>query len=191
MKIEYIVGDATAPVTPMNADNLIIAHCCNDVGAWGSGFVVPLGNKYPNVKYLYGRWAKSGFFHNDEGKNYTTVPHNYQGIEYPFKLGQVQLVKTEINTVYVANMIGQRDCGYQTFQLGRRKIELPAIRYDSIYECLCRLGMMCKALKAEVHCPMFGAGLAGGDWAVIEGMLNKLLITNNIPVFVYELPKKA
>ena len=31
----------------------IIAHCANDIGAFGAGFVVPLGEKYPKAKVDY------------------------------------------------------------------------------------------------------------------------------------------
>jgi len=49
MKLIYLIGDATKPVkTPA-----IIAHVCNDIGAWGKGFVVPLGKKYPQAKKSY------------------------------------------------------------------------------------------------------------------------------------------
>ena len=47
--INYIQGDATIPVK----QPAIIAHICNDIGAWGAGFVVPLGDKYPVAKIAY------------------------------------------------------------------------------------------------------------------------------------------
>jgi O-acetyl-ADP-ribose deacetylase (regulator of RNase III) len=47
--INYIIGDATEPIKRP----AIITHCCNDIGKWGHGFVVPLGNKYPAAKSAY------------------------------------------------------------------------------------------------------------------------------------------
>jgi len=42
--IAYVMGDATAP----KADGpKIIVHVCNDVGAWGRGFVVALSRRWP------------------------------------------------------------------------------------------------------------------------------------------------
>lgn len=40
--IQYRVGDATAPVAD---GNKIICHLCNDIGAWGKGFVMALLNR--------------------------------------------------------------------------------------------------------------------------------------------------
>jgi hypothetical protein len=45
--ITYIVGDAT---DPQGQGKKMIVHVCNDIGAWGLGFVVPLGTKFPKAK---------------------------------------------------------------------------------------------------------------------------------------------
>ena len=45
--IKYLLGDATSPDLSTRP---LIAHICNDIGAWGKGFVVPLGQKYPKAK---------------------------------------------------------------------------------------------------------------------------------------------
>lgn len=42
MPIHYITGDATIPI---GEGKKIIAHVCNDIGAWGKGFVLPLAKK--------------------------------------------------------------------------------------------------------------------------------------------------
>jgi len=78
MKINYVVGDATAPI---GEDRKIICHICNDIGAWGAGFVLALSNKwrYPEDRYR-------------------AMP-NYQ-------LGTAMVLEVEPE-VYVANMIAQ------------------------------------------------------------------------------------
>jgi hypothetical protein len=48
--VRYVVGDAT---TPQGNRPMVIAHVCNDVGAWGRGFVVPLGKRYPSAKQQF------------------------------------------------------------------------------------------------------------------------------------------
>ena len=50
--IKYVIGDATQPELIQNKINMI-CHCCNTIGAWGAGFVVSLGNKYPIAKLKY------------------------------------------------------------------------------------------------------------------------------------------
>ena len=39
--------------------------------------------------------------------------------------------------------------------------------------------------------PRIGAGLAGGAWTIIEGIIREELSAKNIPVAVYDLPKTA
>lgn len=48
--ITYEVGDATIP---FNGEKTLIIHVVNNIGAWGSGFVVPLGERYPEAKEVY------------------------------------------------------------------------------------------------------------------------------------------
>lgn len=51
MKIEYKVGDATKP----DEYGAVIVHCCNDLGRWGSGFVLALNRAFgqgPRDRYM-------------------------------------------------------------------------------------------------------------------------------------------
>ena len=142
MTIEYITGDATRPkrYEYMPSEPIIIAHVCNDQGGWGKGFVVELGERYPRAKHFYRHWARAG------GDT--------------FQLGRVQLVEVDTN-LYVANMVAQH--GYRA----TKKDGIP-LRYEALRECL---GTVCDhalRLKASVHMPRIGSGLAGGDWAKIE-----------------------
>jgi O-acetyl-ADP-ribose deacetylase (regulator of RNase III) len=78
MKINYITGDATRPI---GDDNKIICHICNDIGAWGAGFVLALSN----------RW------------NY---PEDFYRARKSYPLGHVDILAVEKDT-WVANMIAQ------------------------------------------------------------------------------------
>ena len=92
-------------------------------------------------------------------------------------LGMVQLVRVE-KTIWVANMVAQRDI----FARGG----VPPIRYDALWECLKTLGLHAHQLRASVHLPRIGCGLAGGKWEQVEP-----LITDTLPatqIFVYDLP---
>ncbi len=48
--ITYLTGDATKPV---GDGNKIIAHVCNDVGAWGAGFVLAVSARWPQPEAAY------------------------------------------------------------------------------------------------------------------------------------------
>ncbi len=41
-EISYLVGDATTPDTQ---GPKIISHICNDIGAWGKGFVLAISKR--------------------------------------------------------------------------------------------------------------------------------------------------
>ena len=91
-----------------------------------------------------------------------------------FKLGEIQIIKIDDNT-YVCNMICERDIKHIN--------GIPPIRYEALEECLNKL---CD-YNYNVHMPRIGCGLAGGKWEIIEDIINKTLIKNNIPVYVYDL----
>lgn len=79
--IRYVIGDATHPV----GDGLkVIAHLCNDVGAWGAGFVLAVSRRWPEPEAVYRDEARMG----------------------RLRLGAVQFVTVERDLV-VANLIAQ------------------------------------------------------------------------------------
>jgi O-acetyl-ADP-ribose deacetylase (regulator of RNase III) len=78
-ELHYLEGDATNPV---GDGSKLIIHCVNDLGKWGKGFVVPLGQRYPVCRNQYLlRWGQ-------------------------FKLGEIQSVAVT-NNITVINMFGQ------------------------------------------------------------------------------------
>lgn len=79
--IEYVKGDATQPI----ARPAIIAHVCNDVGRWGSGFVLAVSKRWKAPERAYRK---------------RTV----------WNLNAVQFVDCR-DKIVVANMIAQRGTG--------------------------------------------------------------------------------
>lgn len=80
IEINYINGDVTNIQTK---NNIIIPHICNDLGAWGAGFVLALSKKWKMPEIAYRK--------NNE-----------------YILGNVQFVRVEDNVI-VANMIAQHN----------------------------------------------------------------------------------
>ena len=156
-EILYALGDATLP---MNSGPAIIAHICNDLRQWGTGFVLPLGKCYPEAETAYREWA-----------NRKTDP--------PFALGQVQFVEVAPK-LWVANMIGQRGLS--------RRGELPLVRYDALRACLRSVCMFSMKRQASVQMPRIGCGLAGGRWEEVCPIIEAELTANGILVSVYDLP---
>lgn len=157
MTIHYVVGDATAP---SGSGPRIIAHVCNDIGAWGRGFVMALSARGPEPEAAYRSWYR------DRTNN-------------DFALGAVQLVPVH-ESLWVANMVGQHGI--------RRAGGLPPVRYDAIDEALGRLADHAIRLRASVHMPRISCGLAGGRWEEIAPLLEKQLTTRGIDITVYDLP---
>lgn len=96
-KINYVTGDATAP----QGEGLkIICHICNDIGAWGAGFVLALSSKwrYPEDRYR-------------------AMPS--------YDLGTMMILNVE-EDVYVANMIAQH--GVRPDTKGTPPIRYEALR---------------------------------------------------------------
>jgi O-acetyl-ADP-ribose deacetylase (regulator of RNase III) len=83
MKITYLKGDATNPQG--DSKKKIIVHICNDIGAWGAGFVLAVSK----------RW-------DDPEESYRNMPEELR------TLGNVMFVPVE-NDIIVANMIAQHD----------------------------------------------------------------------------------
>ncbi|EFE65686.1 macro domain-containing protein [Streptomyces viridosporus] len=136
----------------------IVAHVCNDIGGWGKGFVLALSRRWPEPEAAYRAW------HRDRASN-------------DFALGAVQLVQVE-RYAWVANMIGQR--GTRTGSKG-----VP-VRYEAIDTALTRLADHAADLKASVHMPRIGCGLAGGKWSRVEPLITERLVERGIPVTVYD-----
>jgi len=154
--IHYLEGDATQP----QGDGFkIIAHVCNNVGAWGAGFVLALSKRWkaPEVAYRY--WASQ-----------------LHGQRMP--LGEIQTVLAEAD-IAVVNMIAQRGIG--------RTAEGIPLQYLALDICLEKLAKHAKQLGASIHMPRIGCGLAGGDWADVERLINSRL--GEVEVYVYDLPK--
>lgn len=157
--IQYTIGDATRP---QGEGQKVIVHVCNDVGAWGKGFVLALSKRWPQPEAGYKAWFRG------EG-------------EQPFELGRVQFVRVE-DDISVANLIGQKG-------LHPRK-KIPPVRYEAIKEGLEKVADYCRKNNASIHMPRIGSGLAGGSWDKVEKIIRDTLIKCSISTSVYDLPSK-
>lgn len=144
--------------SPQAAGPKIIAHICNDLGGWGKGFVLAISKRWPEPERAYREW------HRDRAHN-------------DFGLGATQLVQVSADT-WVANMVGQH--GMRAGSQG------PPIRYDAVEKCLTAVADSAIELGASVHMPRIGAGLAGGNWELIEPIVVRTLCARDIPMTVYD-----
>ena len=163
--ITYLEGDATHPV---GGGQKIIVHVNNDIGGWGSGFVLALSKRWSEPEARYRAWRKDGW--SVEG-----------GVGAPFKLGEIQPVGVT-DDIVVCNMVAQH--GYYP------RTEPPFIRYDALQLCLEKVSEGCARMggPVSVHMPRIGCGLAGGRWTEVEPVVERTLVEMEVPVFVYDLP---
>lgn len=143
---------------PKTEGNKIIAHICNDIGGWGRGFVMAISKKWKNPEEEYREWFKNG----DN-----------------FNLGEIQMVQVE-QDLWIANMIAQH-------KINTNSDGIPPIRYNAVEACLKKLSEVAQKLKATIHMPRIGCGLAGGKWEKIEPLIQKNLTEKNINVYLYDL----
>ena len=109
--INYTQGDATQP---QGEGPKVIVHCCNNVGAWGAGFVMALSRRWEKPEQFYRRLFRSG---------------------YTPALGFVQLVRVE-DDLMVANLIGQNGIGmssgipirYEAIRKGMKTLRYLALK---------------------------------------------------------------
>lgn len=155
-RMTFLRGDATRPV---GDGPKIIAHVCNDIGAWGRGFVRAISRRWPAPESAYRLW------------------HTQGGAD--FSLGQVQFVMVERPGTWVANMIAQH-------RIGRAADGTPPIRYAALETALGRTAAFAVEHGASVHMPRIGCGLAGGQWERIEPLIEHTCLARDVPVFVYD-----
>ncbi|MBZ9751565.1 macro domain-containing protein [Deinococcus sp. HMF7604] len=157
--ILYVTGDATQP---QGDGPKLLVHVCNDIGAWGRGFVLALSKRFKAPEQAFKRWAAG-----DTGQ--------------PYALGEVQFVPVAPDLT-VANLVGQHDIARKN-----RPAAAPPVRYEAIRTGLRRVAEEARRGGASVHMPRIGAGVAGGDWAVIAPIIEEELA--GLPVTVYDLPE--
>ena len=172
--ITYKVGDATEPQKINDNAIVVIAHIVNNLGGWGAGFVLALSKRWPEPEAAYRGW-----FENDKRQAHSG-PQNST-----FELGRVQFVSVGPDTI-VVNMLAQD--GY----VGPNNPV--AVDYAALRDCLAQVSAEIVFDIAigdhdavELHMPRIGCGLAGGDWNMVEDIVEEV-VSDVINVVVYDLP---
>ena len=159
LPIVYLKGDATQPLLHYPGEQAYIVHICNDIGAWGKGFVLALSK----------RWKK---------------PEQVFRKKSSYELGTIDCVEVK-KDCFVINMIAQHGiCNDKNTGLPPiRYTELEKClnkMSDMVLETQ-------RGVHYSIHMPRMGCGLAGGDWNTIKEFVIKALSNNDIQVYVYDL----
>ena len=137
MTLHYIDGDATYPErTTPNRSN-VIAHVCNDIGAWGRGFVMAISTRFPQARTSYLRAIREGG-----------------------KLGDLYVFgREDWGCIVVAHMIAQKGVGR-----GKRRVQYGPLRQCL---GLLADYAKAQHTHPAIHMPRIGCGLGGGSWEEI------------------------
>lgn len=168
--IKYVEGNLFENIKGLS--NITIPHVCNDVGLWGSGFVIPLGRYFPKAQQEYLAWYK------DEKIGASTL----RGVGFAparFALGETLMVKVdEKNNIWVANMIAQHNVG------GGRPL-----RYNALVKCMeTVVSLPAPPEEISIHAPLFGSQLAGGKWEFIAELIQDIWVDRGFNVTIHYLP---
>lgn len=195
--ITYLIGDATEPIMPPGhkprKDWRIIAHVCNDIGAWGKGFVLALSARDKRPEEAYRDWMRRSLMKEDYFRgNSDRLGYEIGGRAWKqhdpttmLQLGEQQSIFGFDGdaSVIVVNMIAQR--GIKWVGNG------PPLSYLYLWRCLVQLrdfAANTQSGRSSVHMPRIGCGLAGGQWPIVEALIEGTLCKADVPVFVYDLP---
>lgn len=120
---------------------------------------------------ISGRWSEPARSYKEW---YQSREHN------DFGLGSIEVVAVD-SDLWVTNMVAQR---------GLKPVKgIPPNRYEALEQCLQQVAAKAQELKASVHMPRIGCGLAGGTWEQIEPILTRVLCKQGISVTIYEFPR--
>jgi O-acetyl-ADP-ribose deacetylase (regulator of RNase III) len=157
-QLQYVTGDVTNPSIQDGVN--VIAHGCNNVGAWGAGVTRFLSQKWPGVEddYLY------------------DIIRTYPQAERGGKCALSDIHKD----YYVAHIVTQNGL------IGPDNPQ--PVRYDWIEQgfnnLITKLKLQYQTEPLTIHMPQIGCGLGGGSWAEVETIVQKRLLPH-ASVIVY------
>ena len=144
----------------------VIVHGCNCYNVMGAGVAQMIKHKWPRALS-----ADRAFSGQHQG------PHLDRTQEMLGKFSQAGLATVE--KPLIINLYTQH--GYSS---GRRQLD-----YEALYSGMERLHKLLRSLvppKCRIAMPKIGAGLAGGDWDIIELMINKVFGDREVEVWLYD-----
>ncbi len=143
----------------LNTPDKIIAHGCNALGVMGSGVALAIKTKYPRAFEIYYSFYK---MHSQN------IDDHLMGYCFaaPQNDGKV-----------ILNCITQKYAGHD----GQRYVS-----YDAMDSCMGHIAEYLETMQPGINAvsmPKIGAGLGGGNWEVIEAIINHRLKDVNVTVW--------
>ncbi len=146
---------------PKNGGRKIVCQLVNDKATkWGGGVARKAATRFPEAE-----------------KNFSQEIIKIPKAE---RLGKVIFVEAEAY-LEIASIIAQEGFGKSLF---------PRIRYASLQHCLEVISKRAIHTQASIHMPRIGTGVAGGDWNIIQELLDDILVRSGIIITIYDPPPK-
>lgn len=128
-----------------------IVHGCNAQGVMGSGIAKEVKQRYPEAFKAYYDFVINWNSHNSRTLGIHSI------------LGQIIPVQISPN-LFIFNAITQDNFG--------RDNTTRYVSYKAVKTAFDEIAHHAHGLGAEVHYPLIGAGLGGGDWAIISDIID-------------------
>jgi O-acetyl-ADP-ribose deacetylase (regulator of RNase III) len=167
MKVDTARNYVTLNGDALSVPTGIIVHGCNCQGVMGAGIAAQVKKRYPGAYQVY----------RDKYESKETL----SGVNCGLKLGDITWAEVEPNK-FIVNANTQYSCGgdkryvdYEALANCFEKIKSFADDVDTVRE-----------VELDVVFPMIGAGLAGGNWKIIETIILETLgdsITKKLYLF--------
>ena len=146
---------------PLGEGHRIICQLVNDRALrWGGGVARRFSRLHPSAEIAF-----------------TT---EIAAIAQSERLGRVVLVEID-DQVRLASLIAQEGFGPSLY---------PRIRYGALKRALTEVARSALNAGASVHMPRIGTGAAGADWAVVEEIIDTVLVREAVPVTIYDQPPR-
>lgn len=170
--IREITGDLFAYIT----EDCVIPHCCNDIGAWGAGFVLAINKNL-------GMGPRQSFLDASKNQLYRLGSVDYCRVvkhETRATVGGPVKVPGSSIAITVANMCGQH--GVTGASTGDLRVAKP-IRYAALVHCMEDVRSYVDQFPQPILCPKFGSGLAGGNWELIRELIDEIWGELDVTIF--------
>ena len=161
MPINLRFGNLINEVVPTKEGTDIIIQQVNAMGVMASGFAKDLRAAYPGVFDSYSKEIKHDKLRIgiNRDKMGTVIPH---------------IVSIDGKDPLILNISAQLDYGLD----GIRYTSYDAL--DTGFKTIAELVKVETEIPLSIHFPAIGCGLGGGDWNVVEAIINSNLTAPNV-----------
>jgi O-acetyl-ADP-ribose deacetylase (regulator of RNase III) len=140
------------------SDCKVLVHGCNCFCTFGAGIALQIKQQFPSV-YEADCYTRRGDVQ---------------------KLGTMQPVPVVGGRLWIVNLYSQYDCGGG----GPGAVYADYLAIERGMTSFCSWLLAARRVWPKVGMPRIGCGLAGGDWHVVEAILDSVF--GDLPIFVYD-----